>query len=923
MFKNMKLATKLIITFLAVGLIPFAIIGYTAMDQANNALTKASFNQLTAMREIKKAQITQFFAEREGDMGVLLETVATLQNEAKQKLNAIQHFKKDQINELFHKMAMDLEVLSKSTDTKQCFNDFKGFHDSMMYTEKDTIDVRHEEYKRIYDKHYENLSKYVKLYGYYDVFIICKSHGHVLFSEAKESDMGENMLYGKFKKEGLAQAWKKCTETEEQVLVDFSPYTASNGDYCAFSAAPIHDENGNFVAVVALQLPLQKIDTIMNNNSGLGHSGESFLTSKVNNKFILKNNPKRIGSGKLSIGQEYTTSYIEDTFKTGEAVGTFENEDGKLVLVEADKLPIKGLNWAIVSEVDIEEVIAPKLEGADEDFFAKYIAMYGYYDFFIIHEDGDIFYTVCKEADYNTNLTNGKYSNSNLAQLFKNVKQSKKFEIIDFAPYEASNNDPCAFIGQPIIENGKVVMVIALQLSLEAINKIMQQRDGMGKSGETYLVGEDKLMRSDSFLDPTNHSGKASFKNPAKGSVDTDAATNAISGKTEEKIITDYNGNPVLSAYTPLQIGNFKWCLIAEIDESEAFEAVNNVKWLIGVIGLIGFALIALIAVTMTRSITGPITKVIMGMATGSDQVASASQQVSSSSQDMAQGANEQASSLEEISSSLEEMSSMTKQNSEYANQAKALSEDTMTSAQLGDGTMVKMSEAINKIMTSSNETAQIIKTIDEIAFQTNLLALNAAVEAARAGEAGKGFAVVAEEVRNLAQRSAEAAKNTSRLIEESVQNADGGVKISEEVAKILTEIVGKVDKTNQLINEISLASNEQSQGIEQVNGAVAQLNTVTQQNAANSEESASASEELTAQANELNDMVETLRGIIGGEGEDKFSSNTNTNLVMQRNRPANNQRNYAAKPKNNKQKPVLNNSNQVIPFEDDDFKDF
>jgi methyl-accepting chemotaxis protein len=241
-------------------------------------------------------------------------------------------------------------------------------------------------------------------------------------------------------------------------------------------------------------------------------------------------------------------------------------------------------------------------------------------------------------------------------------------------------------------------------------------------------------------------------------------------------------------------------------------------------------------------------------------QVTSASAEISNGAQSLAEGSSEQASSLEEVSASLEEISSMTKQNADNSNQAKILAYEARGAANEGDATMRRMAVAINQIKQSADNTAKIIKSIDDIAFQTNLLALNAAVEAARAGEAGKGFAVVAEEVRNLAMRSADAAKDTAKMIDESVKNADGGVKITEEVAKSLGQIVSRTSKVGDLIAEIAAASNEQSQGIEQVNIAVAQMNEVTQRNAANAEESASASEELSNQALELAEEVRTFK---------------------------------------------------------------
>lgn len=330
---------------------------------------------------------------------------------------------------------------------------------------------------------------------------------------------------------------------------------------------------------------------------------------------------------------------------------------------------------------------------------------------------------------------------------------------------------------------------------------------------------------------------------------------NDNSGKIYPKIST-------AKAFTP-----WKWVIATGIYGDEINNTVTTVCLEMFLIDLLIVALIAIfVSYTFIKNLVLELSNISVDLESNSSQVEAATVSLEQASQKLAEGSSEQAASIQETSSTLEETSSMVFRNNENTSEAAKLAEQTRTAANSGSEKMKKMLDSMLQIKQSSNEISQIVKTIDDISFQTNILALNAAVEAARAGDAGKGFAVVAEEVRNLAQRSADAARETTTLINKNIVLSEEGKNMAQEVNTSITDIDGQITKVADLLKEISAATNEQSIGIDQINKAVSQMETVLQSNAQTAEDTASSSSELSSQTKSMKDIVDRLNEVVNGK---------------------------------------------------------
>ncbi len=452
---------------------------------------------------------------------------------------------------------------------------------------------------------------------------------------------------------------------------------------------------------------------------------------------------------------------------------------------------------------------------------------------------------------------------------FVGIRNIKKIDDADTKLYEKITA-PLGAIGEASTHFQRMrsnVFELILEDEAAKREKLMQTIKERHKATNEYLAEFEKTILTDE--------GRTIFKELTASLaafntvVDKMAALINEGKKTEAEALIEGEGekNRKVVQENIEKLMAIKEKLAKQTSDENTVLANGATNFMIAmVLACMGLALA--LGIYLARSISRSLNQAVESLSEGASQVSSASMQLSSSAQTLAEGSSESAASLEETSSAMEEMSAMTHQNADNAGQARQLGELAGHNVDKANVSMGSMVGSMAEISSMGEEVGKIIKTIDEIAFQTNLLALNAAVEAARAGEAGAGFAVVADEVRNLAQRAAGAAKNTSDLIEATVQKIKSGTQLVEKTNSDFQEVASSVKKVNELVGEISAASSEQSRGITEVAGAISQMDKVTQQTAGNAEEIASATEELSAQAISMQDVVSQIRELVRGGGE-------------------------------------------------------
>jgi len=595
-FNNRNLRFKLITLFLIVGLVPFTIAVFYSLQQTAKALEDQITAQLGSVRELKKIQITTYLQGLADDTETLSAAIKGFWEESTYTMIGLHERNKRRTEQYF-------------ADLNRIMDDFQN-DPIVLDSLKRQIAVLPKgldstEYKQASVATEKNLAFIEPLFNSRDLLLI-DAAGTVVFTMTQGPESGTNLKTGPLKSSGLARLFDKSRS--RVAIEDYSLYEPVN-DLVMFIGGPIVDNNGQYLGSLVIRLSRTLINNVIQDRTGMWGTFESYFVGRVGDNRAQLRSDRVIVKGK--VGDPKTGTDVDAILsgKSGQEVKMGEF-DKLFKQTFYNPVQIADVQWGIVTVGTAQQQVTTgqqNQKGESGDFFHQFAKEYGIPDILLIEPDGVVFYSLARRPDYQSNLLNGPYANSNLGRLFRQVRDTRRPGSMDFEVYPANNNEPSAFVASPIISGGEVIMVVALQVPTDGVNATMQERTGLGQSGESYLIGPDLLPRSNALQD-SGRNVKDSFANPKTKQVISDQVNAVLAGKVDLiEQYRDYRGYSVVGAFTFIEaLGGARWVVFAKVDVNEAFKPVAVLQNVMMVLAVIIAAAITILALLVANLLARP-----------------------------------------------------------------------------------------------------------------------------------------------------------------------------------------------------------------------------------------------------------------------------------------------------------------------------